>query len=216
MWSRDLLVGLATAAAVRCVAPRNHPAPDVPANASLLPAEPTAPPATYRTALVLSGGGARGAFAAGVLSGWSESGTRPKFDVVTAVSAGAVIAPFAFLGSSYDDLLKLYLLCRYVGAGYHIAAISEGLPTDGNALKFDTGTMRRLYRGGREVGLSGQWTEFPPGISPDEQPIPRGGLRLKTVVRPPGGGCEATQGTTAQTVRHDRLARVLDRLAEGE
>ena len=51
MWSRDLLVGLATAAAAGCVAPRNYPAPDVPAKcASLLPVEPTSAPATSRAA----------------------------------------------------------------------------------------------------------------------------------------------------------------------
>ena len=56
--------------------------------------------------LALSGGGSRGAFGAGVLKGWSESGTRPRFDLVTGVSAGAIIAPFAFLGPAYDDELE--------------------------------------------------------------------------------------------------------------
>jgi predicted acylesterase/phospholipase RssA len=55
--------------------------------------------------LALSGGGGDGAFGAGVLTGWSEIGTRPKFDIVTGVSAGAIIAPFAFLGSRYDPQL---------------------------------------------------------------------------------------------------------------
>lgn len=56
--------------------------------------------------LALSGGGSRGAFGAGVLKGWSESGTRPRFDLVTGVSAGAIIAPFAFLGPAYDHALE--------------------------------------------------------------------------------------------------------------
>lgn len=56
--------------------------------------------------LALSGGGAKGAFGAGVLCGWSETGTRPEFQIVTGVSTGALIAPFAFLGSDYDDKLK--------------------------------------------------------------------------------------------------------------
>jgi len=60
--------------------------------------------------LVLSGGGENGAFGAGVLVGWSEAGTRPEFSIVTGVSAGAIIAPFAFLGSQYDDELKTALL----------------------------------------------------------------------------------------------------------
>ncbi|SFJ61108.1 patatin-like phospholipase family protein [Planctomicrobium piriforme] len=56
--------------------------------------------------LVLSGGGMNGAYTAGYLIGWTESGERPQFDVVTGVSTGALIAPFAFLGSKYDDELK--------------------------------------------------------------------------------------------------------------
>ena len=49
-------------------------------------------------ALTLSGGGSSGAFGAGILAGWAKAGTRPKFDIVTGISAGALIAPFAFLG----------------------------------------------------------------------------------------------------------------------
>ncbi len=56
--------------------------------------------------LALSGGGGGGAFGAGVLAGWTASGQRPKFTVVSGVSVGALIAPFAFLGSDYDDRLK--------------------------------------------------------------------------------------------------------------
>ena len=58
--------------------------------------------------LALSGGGQYGAFGAGVLSGWTEAGTRPRFDMVTGVSTGALIAPFAFLGPDYDDRLKRF------------------------------------------------------------------------------------------------------------
>ena len=57
------------------------------------------PPTAY---LAISGGGDRGAFAAGFLSGWSKAGTRPEFKLVTGVSTGALIAPFAFLGPDYD------------------------------------------------------------------------------------------------------------------
>ena len=56
--------------------------------------------------LALSSGGAWGAFGAGVLNGWSESGTRPEFDIVTGVSTGALMSVFAFLGPEYDDLLR--------------------------------------------------------------------------------------------------------------
>ncbi len=56
--------------------------------------------------LVLSGGADNGAFGAGFLNGWSRAGTRPEFKIVTGVSTGALIAPFAFLGSDHDEELK--------------------------------------------------------------------------------------------------------------
>lgn len=58
------------------------------------------------TMLALSGGGADGAFGAGFLNGWTARGNRPQFTVVTGASAGALIAPFAFLGSGYDEALR--------------------------------------------------------------------------------------------------------------
>lgn len=56
--------------------------------------------------LALSGGGQNGAFGAGILAGWSASGKRPEFEVVSGVSTGALIAPLAFLGSDYDETLE--------------------------------------------------------------------------------------------------------------
>jgi hypothetical protein len=56
--------------------------------------------------LALSGGGDKGAFGAGLLNGWTASGKRPEFLLVTGVSTGALIAPFAFLGPAYDSRLK--------------------------------------------------------------------------------------------------------------
>ena len=61
------------------------------------------PPAAF---LAVSGGGDNGAFGAGLLNGWTASGTRPQFKLVTGVSTGALIAPFAFLGPEYDDELE--------------------------------------------------------------------------------------------------------------
>ena len=61
------------------------------------------PVASY---LAISGGGDAGAFGAGLLVGWTDSGTRPEFKVVTGISAGALIAPFAFLGPRYDSVLR--------------------------------------------------------------------------------------------------------------
>jgi hypothetical protein len=63
----------------------------------------TLPPANF---LTLSGGGDNGAFGAGLLVGWTASGQRPSFDLVTGISAGALIAPFAFLGPDYDPQLR--------------------------------------------------------------------------------------------------------------
>ncbi|MGX5803433.1 patatin-like phospholipase family protein [Bradyrhizobium sp. Arg314] len=57
-------------------------------------------------ALTLSGGGSSGAFGAGILAGWAKAGTRPQFDIVTGISAGSLIAPFAFLGPAYDEQVK--------------------------------------------------------------------------------------------------------------
>ena len=56
--------------------------------------------------LALSGGGAGGAFGAGALYGLARAGRRPEFQVVTGVSAGALLAPFAFLGPTWDRQLK--------------------------------------------------------------------------------------------------------------
>jgi len=56
--------------------------------------------------LAISGGGLNGAFGAGLLKGWTAAGTRPEFTMVTGVSTGALIAPFAFLGSEFDPVLE--------------------------------------------------------------------------------------------------------------
>jgi predicted acylesterase/phospholipase RssA len=55
--------------------------------------------------LALSGGGAKGAFSAGLLNGWTARGDRPEFTIVTGISTGAIVALFAFLGPNYDDVL---------------------------------------------------------------------------------------------------------------
>jgi predicted acylesterase/phospholipase RssA len=61
---------------------------------------------TQHNYLAISGGGQNGAFAAGLLVGWSKAGDRPEFTLVTGVSTGALIAPFIFLGPDWDDKLK--------------------------------------------------------------------------------------------------------------
>jgi predicted acylesterase/phospholipase RssA len=56
--------------------------------------------------LSISGGGSYGAYGAGLLAGWGDSGRRPAFEAITGVSAGALTAPFVFLGRQYDSELK--------------------------------------------------------------------------------------------------------------
>jgi predicted acylesterase/phospholipase RssA len=56
--------------------------------------------------LAISGGGANGAFGAGLLIGWTATGERPEFTMVTGVSTGALTAPFAFLGPDYDEEMQ--------------------------------------------------------------------------------------------------------------
>ena len=65
--------------------------------------------------LAISGGGANGAFGAGLLAGWTAAGNRPEFGIVTGVSTGALIAPFAFLGPEQDAQLKKFYTTTSTG-----------------------------------------------------------------------------------------------------
>ena len=83
------------------------------------------------TALALSGGGANGAYGAGLVYGWGKSGAMPKFQLVTGVSTGALTAPFAFLGRDWSEQLrksylegKVYVLLK--GRGL-LSLITPGL-----------------------------------------------------------------------------------------
>ncbi len=76
--------------------------------------------------LALSGGGTDGAFSAGLLAGWTKRGDRPRFEVVTGVSAGAITAPFAFLGSRYDEKLR-EIWTRYGTSELIVAQLVPGL-----------------------------------------------------------------------------------------
>ncbi|MCE8522725.1 patatin-like phospholipase family protein [Ruegeria pomeroyi] len=91
--------------------------------------------------LTLSGGGENGAFAAGILTAWSESGTRPEFGTVTGVSTGALTAPFAFLGPEYDDELRRLYGGLPPSAIFSIRSIFGILP---NASVYDTSALERL------------------------------------------------------------------------
>lgn len=91
--------------------------------------------------LALSGGGSDGAFGAGVLTGWTERGDRPEFEQVTGVSAGSIIAPFAYLGPEYDPQLK-EIWTQYRTDQLVVPQIVNGL-LGGQALA-DTGPLREL------------------------------------------------------------------------
>ena len=84
--------------------------------------------------ITLSGGGSNGAFTAGLMRGWTESGARPDFEVVTGVSTGALAAPFVFLGSDWDDELE---------EAYTGGAASNLLQSQGLGVLFGSG----IYRG---------------------------------------------------------------------
>jgi predicted acylesterase/phospholipase RssA len=104
-------------------------------------------PANY---LAISGGGANGAYGAGLLTGWTALGTRPEFKGVTGVSTGALIAPFAFLGPAYDEQLERF----YTTIDRSDVMRSRGLVT---ALLrdslFDSTPLLRLIRRGITVEM---------------------------------------------------------------
>src|SRR5688572_4208145 len=91
--------------------------------------------------LAISGGGDAGAFAAGLLSGWSINGTRPQFKLVTGISAGALIAPFAYLGPAYDDVIRTVATAVGPDDVFERRNVILGLVSDGMA---DSGPLARL------------------------------------------------------------------------
>jgi predicted patatin/cPLA2 family phospholipase len=94
-----------------------------------------------RNILVLSGGGANGAFGCGVLDGWRDTpGGRPQFDVVTGVSTGALMATFAFLGEPCDDRTLHEVYTKTRDPDIHDGPFTWGAPDS----IFDTGPLERL------------------------------------------------------------------------
>ena len=92
------------------------------------------------TVLALSGGGAGGAFGAGAIVGLTQSGKRPEFAVVTGVSAGALIAPYAFLGPAWDhQLMEIYTS----GTGEHVLH-SRGLGAIFGSSMYSGAPLREL------------------------------------------------------------------------
>jgi predicted patatin/cPLA2 family phospholipase len=81
--------------------------------------------------IAISGGGENSAFGAGLLIGWSDAGTRPDFDIVTGISAGALVAPFVYLGRSRNAELK-ELFTKYTRSDIYDPGIMT--PLFGSAL----------------------------------------------------------------------------------
>jgi predicted acylesterase/phospholipase RssA len=96
-----------------------------------------------RNMLLISGGGANGAFGGGLLKGWTESGTRPELTIVTGISTGALIAPYAFLGSDYDDELEMLYTTLSTKDIVKERPLLAGLRGDALA---DTRPLRELLR----------------------------------------------------------------------
>ena len=101
--------------------------------------------------LALSGGGANGAFGAGFMMGWTASGTRPVFKVVTGVSTGALMAPFVFLGPIEDEALRdFYTTTRNEDVFDVGSAVFAILRRDSMA---DTGPLAALIARHVDAGL---------------------------------------------------------------
>jgi len=96
------------------------------------------PPVYY---LAVSGGGDNGAFGAGLMNGWTETGTRPEFKMVTGVSTGALIAPFAFLGPDYDPPLREVYTTMTPDKVFRARGLSAALFNDAMA---DTGPLAEI------------------------------------------------------------------------
>lgn len=91
--------------------------------------------------LVISGGGSDGAFGAGLLNGWTAHGSRPEFQIVTGISTGALMAPFAFLGAEYDPVLR-EMYTRYATKDLiETRSVFDIIRGDAAV---DTGPLRRL------------------------------------------------------------------------
>ena len=108
---------------------------------ALAKAGKTSDPLPPASLLAISGGGDAGAFAAGLLAGWTAHGSRPEFRVVTGISAGALIAPFAFLGPRYDDVMRSVFTSVRSDDIVHGRNLLLGLASDGMA---DSGPLSRL------------------------------------------------------------------------
>lgn len=99
--------------------------------------------------LALSGGGATGAYGAGVLKGWTATGTRPLFDIVTGVSIGALTASFAFLGPDWDARMET----AFTGGAVERLISLRSLSAFGGSSFFNDVALRRLVEQYVDFGM---------------------------------------------------------------
>ena len=93
--------------------------------------------------LELSGGGQYGAFGAGFLKGWTATGNRPAFDIVTGVSTGALVATHAFLGTPADDATLEEIFTGIRAEDIYVKKGLLGLLWGRNAI-YDTAPLQAL------------------------------------------------------------------------
>lgn len=94
--------------------------------------------------LAMSGGGGDGAYGAGFLKGLAETNRRPQFSIVSGVSTGALMAPFVFLGSSFDPMLHDLYTSGYAESLVKNVNVLNGL--FGNALVESDKLMQLIKR----------------------------------------------------------------------
>ena len=86
--------------------------------------------------------------------GLGEAGRRPRFDIVTGVSTGALIAPFAFLGESWDGRLTEAYTGGRAATQLGLTAVSGVL---GGGLLFGSSGRQDVWRfgmpGGGEIAV---------------------------------------------------------------
>ncbi|MDX2263692.1 MAG: hypothetical protein NW215_01790 [Hyphomicrobiales bacterium] len=102
-------------------------------------------------ALMLTAGGQRTPYAAGFLLGWTETGARPDFAVVTAVDDSALIAPFVFLGPGEDATMAQIVAC----GGDNMKALAERAAAAINSALLDKLAAKHKAGGRLYIALTG-------------------------------------------------------------
>ncbi|MFS1414913.1 phospholipase [Vibrio sp. 10N.286.49.C2] len=96
--------------------------------------------------LALSGGGANGAFGAGVINGLYDAGELPDYSIITGISAGALIAPFVYTGGEDIHRLKDVMLGlnddRVLGKKNFLNTLFKDAFTNGQSLLL---LMQEIY-----------------------------------------------------------------------